>query len=62
MHPFALTAAAVLPLLVVCLPASEAQVKIGQDAQGNLHVNITAGQRVYVNGLDVQAMQEGMAA
>ncbi len=48
-------------LLCVVVHVAAAQLAVspafvGQDQEGNLHVNASAGQRVFVNGVDVREM------
>ena len=53
-----------LSLLVACatIVSSLSDAYVGQDDAGNLHVNATEGRAVFVNGVDVQAMQMAHAA
>ena len=48
-----------LSLLVACATIVSAlkDAYVGQDKAGNLYVNATEGRAVFVNGVDVQAMQ-----
>jgi hypothetical protein len=52
----------VAALLLLSGLAAAQKASMVQDSQGNLHVNSTAGQRVFLNGMDVAATLSSLSA